>query len=342
MENKLIQADLNNSKHQVSVIIVTYNHKDYISDCINGVLKQITNFSYEIIIHDDASTDGTTNTILEFTERNNKIIPIIQKENQYSKGYKPFFDFALKKATGKYIALCDGDDFWTDPFKLQKQVDFLEANQEYGMVYTNYQKLDANKKEIRNIDCDKNILEGEIYHKYLSSSFIGTLTVMFRKTIIDEYLNTFSHIMNNWAMGDRPLWLYIASKSKCGFISDYTGVYRRNDKSVSSFKDIYKEIEFFKKSYDIRYYFINHVRAVSDKIREQVDDSYHRGLLAYYSRANDIAKSQKHYLKIKTGNTNDYLFFLKTKSYVHNRYVKIVQLAFRINKKLKRSFSFTS
>ena len=119
----------------VSICSITYNHAPYIRQCLDGFLMQRTNFKYEIIIHDDASTDGTAEIIKEYAEKYpDLIIPILQTENQYSKGLRGFYArFVFPRAKGRYIALCEGDDYWTDPLKLQKQVDFLEANPEYVM-----------------------------------------------------------------------------------------------------------------------------------------------------------------------------------------------------------------
>jgi len=119
----------------VSISCITYNHVAYIEQCIEGFLKQETNFKFEILIHDDASSDGTKEIIESYQKRYPEIIfPIYQIENQYSKGItKVNFTFNYPRCKGKYIALCEGDDYWTDPLKLQKQTDFLETNSEYNL-----------------------------------------------------------------------------------------------------------------------------------------------------------------------------------------------------------------
>lgn len=113
----------------VSICCTTYNHGKFIQDAIEGFLMQKTNFPIEIIIHDDASTDNTATIVKQYAEKHpGLIITILQTINQYSQGIKPWPNFVFPKARGKYIALCEGDDYWTDPLKLQKQVDFLEGN----------------------------------------------------------------------------------------------------------------------------------------------------------------------------------------------------------------------
>ena len=112
----------------VSICCITYNHCNYIRQCIDGFLMQKADFPIEIIVHDDASTDGTKEIINEYALKYPNLVKVIlQDENQYSKG-KNVLPIVFERAVGKYIALCEGDDYWTDPLKLQKQVDFLEKN----------------------------------------------------------------------------------------------------------------------------------------------------------------------------------------------------------------------
>ncbi len=134
----------------VSICCITYNHEKYIRETLEGFLMQKTNFKYEIIIHDDASTDNTANIIREYEQKYPNIIkPIYQKENQYSKGESPFLN-TMQLTKGKYIALCEGDDYWTDERKLQLQFDYMEENKNCTFCFHNgYIYDDANKKNIR-------------------------------------------------------------------------------------------------------------------------------------------------------------------------------------------------
>jgi Glycosyltransferases involved in cell wall biogenesis len=112
----------------VSVSCITFNHEKYIAEALESFIMQKTRFNYEILIHDDASTDRTADIIREYEKKYPDLIkPIYQKENQYSKDVD-VDDLNTERAEGKYIALCEGDDYWTDPLKLQRQVDYLESH----------------------------------------------------------------------------------------------------------------------------------------------------------------------------------------------------------------------
>jgi len=120
----------------VSVCCITYNQEAYIGDAIDSFLKQETTFPFEIIVHDDASTDGTADVVREYEARHPDLIrSILQTENQFSKGVMVPFINTLRYAHGKYIALCEGDDYWTDPSKLQKQITEMEDHPDCYMSF---------------------------------------------------------------------------------------------------------------------------------------------------------------------------------------------------------------
>lgn len=136
---------------EVTVCCITYNHEKYIVDAIEGFLMQETGFSYEIVIHDDASTDSTAEIVKQYESRYpNKIIGVYQEKNQYSQGADILFDIMLPMARGKYIALCEGDDYWTEPYKLQKQVEAMELHPECYLCAHAATIVDAETKQIIN------------------------------------------------------------------------------------------------------------------------------------------------------------------------------------------------
>lgn len=151
------------SRPKVSVVCATYNHQSYIQTCLDAVLAQVTDFDVEIILHDDASTDGTADIVRSYAERYpDKVRAIIQQQRIYSATKKIRLS-VYQQARGDYVAWCDGDDFWRDPCKLQKQVDFLEAHQHFVMAYHNTDIVDDSGKVIsdfaRNPQSNRNFRE---------------------------------------------------------------------------------------------------------------------------------------------------------------------------------------
>ena len=136
----------------VSIKCFVYNHEPYLRQCLDGFVMQKTNFKFEAIVHDDASTDGSAAIIREYAEKYSDIIkPILETENQYSKKDGSLQNIIDAQVLGKYIAICEGDDYWIDPNKLQMQVDFLEANPDYGMCYTRTSVFNQNKQKITGV-----------------------------------------------------------------------------------------------------------------------------------------------------------------------------------------------
>jgi glycosyltransferase involved in cell wall biosynthesis len=240
----------------VSICCITYNHKQFIGSAIEGFLKQKCNFQIEIIIHDDASTDGTDQIIKEYKNKYpDLIIPIIQKENQYSKGIKPIFEYVFPLVHGKYIALCEGDDYWIDPYKLQKQVDFMENNPNYGLCYSKAKVYDQEDKKFNNsIIGDNRLSTSDLI---IRGNGIPTVSTLFRRSLWDSYIKEISkECLSGWLMGDYPLWLYISGVSNIYFFNEITCVYRKLLKSASHYNgDILRTIDFTKSGIDIGLYF---------------------------------------------------------------------------------------
>ena len=127
---------------KVSVLCITYNQVDYIKQCLDSLLNQTTNFEYEIIVHDDASTDGTKEIVEEYGKKYPKmIVPILEEENQYSKNKHFMFKRMLPYASGKYLAFCEGDDYWTDTTKLKRQFEYMEKNPDCALCFHNAENL---------------------------------------------------------------------------------------------------------------------------------------------------------------------------------------------------------
>lgn len=218
----------------VVIRCITYNHEPYIRKALDGFVMQKTNFPFVAIVHDDASKDKTATIIKEYAERYPNVIkPLYEKENQYSKKDGSLTQIMSKAcvATGaKYIAICEGDDYWTDSLKLQKQVDFLESHSEYGLVHTNVSEATWKDGFSQKKKFNKRIPDGNVYYHILKKNFITTLTVMFRASLL-EYLN--SEAPSN-CIHDRIMWICFSRHTKFHYIEDVTGTYNILSQSMSN------------------------------------------------------------------------------------------------------------
>lgn len=214
----------------VSVVCVTFNHAKFVAETLDGFLAQRANFPIEFLIHDDASTDGTSDIVREYAQRHpGVIIPIIQPINIYSQGIKPWL-VCFERAQGKYIALCEGDDYWTDPLKLQKQVDFLEAHPDFELCF--HQVLTKSRIQGR----PDRLLPGKRSKtEFTTEDLIGpyfthTSSMVFRRFDPSEFPTWFSTCMS----GDIPLLFLLSLKGKFKLIDEVMSVWRQHNNSVSA------------------------------------------------------------------------------------------------------------
>ena len=220
----------------VSVCCNTYNHEKYVGDAIEGFLMQKTVFAIEILIHDDASTDNTANIIREYAQKCPSLIfPILQKENQYSKGIKALRTFIYPLARGEYIARCEGDDYWTDPYKLQKQVGFLEQNKEYVVSYHNVDIVDKDNNLILRNDGPKVDFSSI---ELMKGPILPMSSLCFRNEIVGFPVEGYS-----MAGGHRLLISRLGQLGKGKWMGDKitSGVYRKHPQGMwSGMSDIEK------------------------------------------------------------------------------------------------------
>ena len=165
---------------KVSILCLVYNHEPYLRKCLDGFVNQKCNFEYEVLIHDDASTDKSAEIIREYEQKYPNIIkPIYQTENQYSKGVKISATFQYPRAQGEYLAWCEGDDFWDDVNKLQMQVDFLDQHPEYVGCVHRYYTVDkqGNRTDVKTFGYYENsgVYTLEDFQKYELPSQLATL-----------------------------------------------------------------------------------------------------------------------------------------------------------------------
>lgn len=217
----------------VSIITLTYNHEPYIRECLDGILMQQTSFKFELLIHDDASTDNTANIIREYaTKYPNIIKPIYQTENQYSQKVPIGCTYLYPRAQGKYIALCEGDDYWTDPLKLQKQVDFLESHPDYVMCthhFNTYNQEDGSFGEDWNLNFTDDFTFDLDFFIKRDCWITQPLTLLFRRCSLN--LCEYSQYPN---AKDVTLIYQILKKGKGIFLNDNMGIYRCHNGGIWS------------------------------------------------------------------------------------------------------------
>jgi glycosyltransferase involved in cell wall biosynthesis len=238
---------------KVSICCLVYNHGLFLDACISGFLSQECNFDFEIVVGEDCSTDKSREILLGYSQRYpNKFNLILNEENI---GIFRNFQIALENCTGKYIAICDGDDYWTDPYKLQKQVDFLEANNSHGLVYTNYRKLIVkeyfeNDKEFRS-------------YLNLGSYFQDGWPFLFTGSwLMKNEIGNFLFLDNKY--GNLPsdvqiLCHVLASKYQVHYHNETTGVYRILEESASHSLVTNKDKDFALVRYLLLMKYKNHI-----------------------------------------------------------------------------------
>ncbi|MCE7062741.1 glycosyltransferase [Dyadobacter sp. CY343] len=222
---------------KVSVCVPAYNHAKYIAQMLDGALMQQTNFEFEIVIGDDASTDRTQDIIREYDRKRPGIIrAFLHSENQ---GPSEPREFAgrnnvlqlIKACKGEFVAMCEGDDFWTDPLKLQKQVDYLEQNPEISICHHNMRVIyeDGSPEHLFNNPDQKAIstIEDILEDKW----FFATASWMYRNYFLN---NDFAEWHSRAAAGDWAIMIQLAAQGKIGYLADVMGVYRKHSAGLSN------------------------------------------------------------------------------------------------------------
>ena len=232
----------------VSISCITYNHEKYIKDAIEGFLMQKTTFPVEILIHDDASTDDTAMIVREYELKYPHLIkPIYQTENQYSKQEGVIGRLQRGRARGKYYAICEGDDYWIDPFKLQKQVEFLEDNPEYSLIWSDVDKLHHTTGIIENNSLSKIPIKNTLNDFLVKAWFVATCTWVYRTEFFDDNLIKYP-FRESYSVGDLRILLIALDHGKITKFPEKnsTAVYRVLDESASHFRSFKKIFDFQK------------------------------------------------------------------------------------------------
>ncbi|HLF51306.1 glycosyltransferase family 2 protein [Flavobacterium sp.] len=215
----------------VSVVMITYDHENFIEKAIQGVLMQECDFDIELIIANDNSPDHTDRIIHKIIGIHSNACRIRYTKHEKNIGMMANFIFALEQSQGSYVALCEGDDYWTDPLKLQKQVDFLEKNNDYSMCVHNTSILSNNEIRDKDWRWDKTRDVFSI-NDYIYSLFFHTSSVVFKRVEIPEYFSNPSILQ-----GDMALFLVAINTKKILFINEMMSVYRMHEGGITNSKD---------------------------------------------------------------------------------------------------------
>lgn len=230
------------SKQPVLVAIhcLIFNQEPYLRDCFEGFIKQKTNFRFVAIVHDDCSKDKSADIIREYAAKYSDIfIPIIETENQWSKADGSIYRImnkAIDESGAKYVAYCEGDDFWIDPLKLQKQVDILEADETLMMCCTDRCVVDNESKVI--VEKKGGVVKDDKTGRYNLRDFFRdnhdypTMSVVFRNVHREEVRQKFEHTQNKW-LGDWTLWICLLCFGDMYYLDEVTSAYRVNPTSIT-------------------------------------------------------------------------------------------------------------
>ncbi len=300
----------NNTTPLVSIVSLTFNHAPYIRECLDGFVMQKTDFPFEIIIHDDASTDDTADIIREYAEKYPHLFrPILQKENQYSRhrNFNIILKECIEKAKGKYIAFCEGDDFWNDLLKLQKQADYLELHPDVGMVYSDFNVINQTTgKRISSVFTNYPDRYPKTYDSaeafVLKKGYVAPPSWLFRKELDITQTPQSSD-------GTFVYFTYFLTHTKTHVFDEPMVTYRKLEESASHIIDRSKIISRHENLYETQLKLIQ-LYNLDKSIIDNCTTRFYKSILnnAILANRQDIVKKAKLYLKNKS--TKDNVLFL--------------------------------
>ena len=262
------------TKPLVAINCLVYNHEPYLRDCFEGFVMQQTNFPFVAIVHDDASTDGSAAIIREYEEKYPDIIkPIYETENQYSKrdgSIDRIMNEAIDATGAKYVAMCEGDDYWIDSLKLQKQVDFMEANPEYSICFHKVNTLIQATGEIKEEFLIRNMLGKSTMFDLAEGNYIHTPSVLYRKypDVFEKYQR-----LSPCLPGDYVMWMLLAEKGDIYKFDKAMAVYRYGSGSWESLSIVKRYIYTMATLNKLSLFFDDTVKTILLKqIRERQSD----------------------------------------------------------------------
>jgi glycosyltransferase involved in cell wall biosynthesis len=290
----------------VSVHMITYNHAQFIAQAIEGVLKQKKNFPIELVIGDDCSTDGTREIVFEYQKKYPDIIWVVFSDKNV--GAKENFYRTMKACRGKFIAFCEGDDYWHKADKLQKQLDYMESHPECGLVYSSY--------DVYHVRLNKKIRDFIKYRKWLipenwdiltfvegkggRSLAILTCTVLVRRNLVEQIIESdpYLHKSKEFFMGDTQLWAEMITLAPLKYIPESLATHNITDESATRSKDIKKILRFTISGVELSLYLCDKYNLpVKLKIEREAFRYNCLLRLAFYTRSSELADQVRKHKK---------------------------------------------
>jgi glycosyltransferase involved in cell wall biosynthesis len=288
-----------NTQPLVTVIMPVFNQAPYVAQAIESVLSQQCDFDYRLIIADDCSLDNTYSYITEYQKKYpDKIFLFV---NDVNIGLAANYAKAFEICSSKYIAILEGDDYYSDPLKLQKQFDILEANPDVGLIHTNYFVLyDNGKTRIGHGFENGNRLQGSLFDSLLMGNCICPATVLLRTEIVKRHVDWNYAVSNSLKTIDLFLWLEISLHSKILYIADVTACYRILSSSVSNSNDVNKTEQFVNSSLKILEYYLTIHNLPKDRVLQVKGNAYYGLIYLMLIRGDKRAKKYSAFLYLKS------------------------------------------
>lgn len=317
----------------ISIQCNTYNHAHYISDALDSFLSQKTVFPFEIVVHDDASTDHTQDIIKEYAMKYPNIIhPVLERENQFSKGIAHFHSVVYPLMKGKYTAMCEGDDYWTDDHKLQMEVSYLEKHPDCSLVFTaaEYSEQDIIVRNDRHYNNECDIEAEEIISG--GGDYCATASLCFPTKLI--FIHPKYRLMAD--IGDYPMQIMLALHGAVHYFPEITCCYRVNSESSwskSQISDDNKQTKHWKTEISwLKELDVETKNKFSEAISYRITLAYEHLLYFHEAKTSDFLHYYHHCGKYKRKiNANK----IVAKSFVMHHFPKALDIYYSI--KMKRN-----
>jgi glycosyltransferase involved in cell wall biosynthesis len=313
----------------VSVKMITYNHLPFITQAIEGVLQQKTTFPFELVIGEDCSTDGTREIVFDYQKKHPDIIRVVTSDKNV--GMKKNGLRTLEACQGKYIAFCEGDDFWHHPGKLQKQVDYMESHPQCGLVFTECDiYLQREGKVVRNVNCSHGFRSPmhlnieQIIEQ--GGKVVKTCSVMGRRKLIEQVSagDPYLHQNEKFLMGDTQLFAELALISKVSYYPESLATYRIHDESATRSRDPKRVARFQQNASEMKLYLCDK-HGLSASIRRRFESDWCNSslFLAFFERNAALAEEVR---KKKTFTFKEWLLYYGAKNLMLNHFLRLAAL----------------